>query len=131
LMPTFPRFLNVRDRVSVPVTVRNDTGRSGTFTVKCIGGRSRPPAAEAATATQSVAIPTGSEKTLYFPITAPERADELAIDITANGNGESAHASQRVAVRWDMPMETVEATGRFNEAAAIFRNEPLQQFVPG
>src|SRR5262249_17589568 len=26
VMPTFPRFLNVRDRVSVPVTVRKDTG---------------------------------------------------------------------------------------------------------
>ncbi len=131
LMPTYPRFLNVRDQVSVPVTVRNDTGREGRFTVKCSGGRSRPPAAASAAATQSIEIANGSEKTVYFPLAAPPQAGEVSIDITAAGNGETAKASQRVAVRWDMPVQSVESSGRFNEPAALFRNEPLQQFVPG
>src|SRR5207253_479770 len=97
------------------VTVRNDTGRSGTFVVKCSGGLQPTDGRLKPAATQSIVIPTGSEKTLYFPLTAPPEASEVSIDITASGNGESAHASQRVAVRWDMPMESVETTGRFNE----------------
>lgn len=119
LMPTFPRFLNVRDQISVPVTVRNDTGRKGKFTVRAAG------------ATQTVGIEQQSEKTVYFPIVAPSQPGEVNIEIVASGNGESAKSSQRVAVRWDLPMESVETAGRFNESSAMFNNAPLAQFVPG
>jgi uncharacterized protein YfaS (alpha-2-macroglobulin family) len=119
LMPTFPRFLNVRDQVQVPVTVRNDTGRGGRFVVRANGAQ------------LPADIPNGAEKTLYFPIQAPAAPADLAIEITASGNGESAKASSHVGVRWDLPAESVESTGRFNEQSALFRNEVLEQFVPG
>src|SRR5262249_51390247 len=119
VMPTFPRFLNVRDRVSVPVTVRNDTGRAGRFAVRALG------------ATQSVDIANTAEKTVYFPLTAPPQAGDVVVDINVSGNGETAKASQTVGVRWDLPLESVEITGRFTEPAALFRNDALKQFVPG
>src|SRR5262249_30594006 len=135
VMPTFPRFLNVRDRMSVPVTVRNDTGRKGVFTVTW-SGRLQPPGARRAEAglnpapTQTTDIPNGAEKTVYFPLTAPPQAGDVVVDINVNGNGETAKASQTVGVRWDLPLESVEITGRFTEPAALFRNDALKQFVP-
>jgi len=120
LMPTFPRFLSVRDQVKIPVSVRNDTGRAGRFDVQLNGAPSR----------QQVDIPNGIEKTLYFSINAPQQPGDVTLDITANGNGESAHASGHVGVRWDLPIESVEDAGRFNERSAMFRNDVLRQFQP-
>ena len=136
LMPTFPRFLSVRDQVSVPVSVRNDTGKAGKFDVRVSvipseRSESRDPhrAADASTSL-GMTLANGTEGTLFFPITAPQQPGDLAIDITAKGNNESAHASSHVAVRWDLPIESVEDTGRFNETSAMFRNDVLQQFQP-
>ena len=134
LMPTFPRFLNVRDQVSVPVTVRNDTGRAGTFVILSEAKDLSRPGGDPSPSSRlrmTAEVANGAEKTLYFPLAAPAQPGEVSIDITASGNGHSAKASQRVAVRWDMPMESVEITGRFNERSALFRNDALQQFVPG
>jgi uncharacterized protein YfaS (alpha-2-macroglobulin family) len=119
LMPTFPRFLSVRDQASIPVSVRNDTGRAGRFVVQAAGGR------------QQVDIQNGIEKTLYFAITAPPKPTEITIDITANGNGQSARASAHIPVRWDLPIESVESIGRFNESSALFRNDSMKDFVTG
>ena len=132
LMPTFPRFLSVRDQVQIPVSVRNDTGRAGRFEVELNGApASAGESAKAgAPSRQHIDIPNGIEKTLYFSINAPQQPGDLAIDIAAKGNGESAHASAHVGVRWDLPIESVEDTGRFNERSAIFRNDSLQQFQP-
>jgi uncharacterized protein YfaS (alpha-2-macroglobulin family) len=133
LMPTFPRFLNVHDQVSVPVTVRNDTGRAGSFVIlseaKDLSRAGDP--SPSARLRMTASIPNGSEKTVYFPLTAPPQAGEVVLDITVSGNGETAKASQSVGVRWDLPLESVESTGRFNESSAVFRNNALQQFVPG
>ena len=118
LMPTFPRFLSVRDQAQIPVSVRNDTGRAGRFEVALNGAR------------QNIDIPNGIEKTLYFSINAPQQPGDVAIDITAKSNGESAHASGHIGVRWDLPIESVEDIGRFNERSAVFRNDVLQQFQP-
>src|SRR5262249_12258976 len=94
VMPTFPRFLNVRDRVSVPVPVRTDAGRAGRFAVRALG------------ATQSVDIANTGEKTVYFPLPAPPQAGDVVVDINVSGNGETAKASQTVGVRWDLPLES-------------------------
>jgi len=118
LMPTFPRFLSVRDQVSIPVSVRNDTGRAGKFVVDASGSR------------QQVDIPNATEKTLFFPLNAPQQPGDVVVDITVKGNGESAHASSHVAVRWDLPIESAEDIGRFNESSAMFRNDVLTRFQP-
>jgi uncharacterized protein YfaS (alpha-2-macroglobulin family) len=132
LMPTFPRFLNVRDLVSVPVTVRNDTGRTGAFVILSEAkDLSRRDPSRSAPLRMTENIKHGEERTVYFPITAPSQPGDINIEINASGNGESAKASQIVAVRWDLPMESTEISGRFNEASALFRNDALEQFVPG
>jgi uncharacterized protein YfaS (alpha-2-macroglobulin family) len=118
-MPTFPRFLSVRDQVSIPVTVRNDGGGNGRITVALNASRLQAD------------IPKSTERTVYFPLQAPAQPGDLVLNITASGNGESAKSSATIPVRWDLPMETVEDAGRFTEPAALFRNDVLQQFTPG
>jgi uncharacterized protein YfaS (alpha-2-macroglobulin family) len=140
LMPTFPRFLSVRDQVSIPVSVRNDTGRAGRFTIRVIPSErseSRDPHRIAGdpsislAMTQAADLPNAAEKTLFFTLKAPQQPGDVAIDITANGNGQSAKASGHVGVRWDLPVESIEEAGRFNESSALFRNGALNQFQPG
>lgn len=142
LMPTFPRFLNVRDQISVPVTVRNDTGKPAHVSVVLNmdlgsqpafpGDSPRPASAHTVQVGKLVAdIPNGAERTVYIPLQATPQPADLALTVTATGNGQSAKASATIPVRWDLPLETVEDSGRFNEPAALFRNDTLQQFVPG
>jgi uncharacterized protein YfaS (alpha-2-macroglobulin family) len=128
LMPTFPRFLSVRDQVSIPVGVRNDTGRAGRFTIRAEGSLD---SLRSLGMTQTLDLPNASEKTLFFTLKAPQQPGDVAIDITANGNGQSAKASAHVGVRWDLPVESIEDSGRFNEPSALFRNGALDQFQPG
>jgi uncharacterized protein YfaS (alpha-2-macroglobulin family) len=160
LLPTYPRFLNVRDQLSLPVTVRNDSGRQGrmTVTLRCgsVGsaiptvipsaardlnrrhGGGDPSLALGMTGTGAgpavtlaADVPNGGERTLFFPLQAPSLPGDLTINITAAGNGQTAKSSATVPVRWDAPLESVEDAGRFNEPAALFRNETVAQFVPG
>ncbi len=119
LMPTYPRFLSVRDQISIPVTVRNDSGKPGRITVALNNSRLQAD------------IPTSAERTVYFPVQAPAQPGDLVLNIAATGNGQSAKASATIPVRWDLPLETVEDSGRFTEPAALFRNDVLAQFTPG
>src|SRR6185503_16808911 len=70
-------------------------------------------------------------KTVYVPLDAPPQAGEMTIDIAVAGNNESAKAAATLPVRWDLPIESIETTGRFNEPSAQFRNDTMQQFVAG
>lgn len=127
LLPTFPRFLSVGDELSIPVSVRNDTGRDGRFTIAAVVTTANGPQVKK----ELVDVPKGAEKTVYLPVKAPALPGEMKIDLTASGNGESAKASSSIGVRWDRPLESVEQTGRFSEEAALFRNEIVAEFVPG
>jgi uncharacterized protein YfaS (alpha-2-macroglobulin family) len=120
LMPTVPRFLNVRDQVSIPVTVRNDTGKAGRFMVTLRGP-----------APMTVDIPNAGERTVYFALQAPAQPAAMALEITATGNGHSAKASATVPVRWDLPMESIHDSGRFGVPATLFTDTALQQFQAG
>ncbi|MCU1230614.1 MAG: hypothetical protein JWO97_3498 [Acidobacteria bacterium] len=120
LLPTVPRFLSVGDQVSIPITVRNDTGRAGRFSVELTGA-----------VRQQLDLPNATEKTAYFTLTAPHQPGEIVFTATASGNGEKSSAKFDVPVRWDLPLETVEVAGPFTENAATFRPELVKPFVPG
>src|SRR5205823_5942682 len=83
LTATPPRFVAVGDQVSVPVTVRNDTGRDGKFLVTpsvsegpggAGGATTRPPRPLA-----PLGVTNGSEKTIYVPLQTPAQPGEITL----------------------------------------------------
>lgn len=113
LTVTAPRFLAVNDAASLPVTVRNDTGRSGRFAVN----------------RTTLDLANGTEKTIYLPLRAPATPQELTIDVNASGNGEKASASVTIPVRWGQPIESVDSGGAIMQPVAVFGDD-AKAFVP-
>jgi uncharacterized protein YfaS (alpha-2-macroglobulin family) len=109
---TPPRFVAVGDQVSVPVTLRNDTGRAGKFAIN----------------TTSIDIPTGMEKTIYLPISIPPQPGQVDLTINASGNGESASTTLTIPVRWPLPPESDEQSGAFAQNAAF--SDDVKTFMP-
>ncbi|PYQ58151.1 MAG: hypothetical protein DMF53_20985, partial [Acidobacteria bacterium] len=64
LLPTLPRILSFGETLQVPVTVRNDTAKPGTIQV----GLTAQGAVQIEKASQSIDIPVGRERTVYFTV---------------------------------------------------------------
>ncbi|MDX1997950.1 MAG: alpha-2-macroglobulin family protein, partial [Thermoanaerobaculia bacterium] len=99
LLPTAPRVLSFGEELSVPVTVRNDTGRAGTFRVAL--GVEGP--ATAQSASTDLEVPDAAERTAYLGLTTGETSGAVRLRITAEGNGERAKSTIVVPVRPDLP----------------------------
>ena len=112
LTATPPRFVAVGDQVSVPVTLRNDTGRTGKFAIN----------------NQSLDIANGTEKTIYLPIAIPPQPGQIDLNVSASGNGESAKATLTIPVRWPLPPESDEQAGSFAQNAAF--TDDAKTFMP-
>jgi uncharacterized protein YfaS (alpha-2-macroglobulin family) len=112
VLPTYPRILSFHETLSVPVTVRNDTGRAGAFKVGlAVGGPVQLDPATVAKMRESVAIASGQEKTLYFTVRTGGVPGEARFDASAEGNGERTHASESVGVRADLPPASAGESG--------------------
>jgi len=100
VLPTLPRFLQLGDRLEVPVTVRNDTGRDGEIEVEVAweapGGAKR-------SETARLTVADGAEGTAYVPITMGEIPGVLPFTVTAKGNGERTRARASVPLRPSLP----------------------------
>ena len=59
-------------------------------------------------ATQSVEIPNGREKTVYFTVKTGGASGNVRFTVTAAGNGERSRSTTNVGVRPDLPEITVE-----------------------
>lgn len=113
LTATPPRFVAVGDQVSVPVTLRNDTGRAGKFVVNG----------------QPLDVANTTEKTIYLPLQLPPQPGQIDLTINASGNGESASTKITIPVRWPLPPESDESSGAFAQANAAFSDD-AKTFVP-
>lgn len=113
LTATPPRFVSVGDQVSVPVTLRNDTGRGGKFAVNG----------------QQLDIANNTEKTIYLPLKTPPQPGQIDLALNASGNGESASTTLTIPVRWPLPPESDETSGAFTQAAATFTDD-AKTFMP-
>jgi uncharacterized protein YfaS (alpha-2-macroglobulin family) len=108
LTPTFPRVLSFDETLQVPVTVRNDTPKAGAIQVQVAA--TGPVKVEGAAA-QSVEVPVGRERTVYFTVKTGAVAGDARFVVTAAGNGEQSRSTTGVPVRADLPPVTVEKTG--------------------
>jgi uncharacterized protein YfaS (alpha-2-macroglobulin family) len=107
LLPTLPRILSFGETLKVPITVRNDTGRAGTFQV----GLAAQGPVKVETAAQPATLENGRETTVYFTVTTGDAAGDARFVATAQGNGETTRSTTGVAVRPDLPPVTREQAG--------------------
>lgn len=114
LLPTLPRSLSFGESIQVPVTVRNDTGKNGTFQVKlALDG---PGKVAGDGPTRSVEVADGADATTYFTVETAAEPGEISFVLTAQGNGESTRSTGHVGVRSDLPPVTVGEAGALAEA---------------
>lgn len=107
VLPTFPRFLQLGDRLEVPVTVRNDTGRAGEIAVAL---RRDEEGGEELASTR-VTVEHGAEATVYLPLAAGEEPGLAHFLVTARGNGESTRSRVSLPVRPYLPPVSRVAAG--------------------
>ncbi len=137
LLPTLPRILSFSETLQVPITVRNDTGKGGPIQV---GLAVQGPAGIAGidgASTQSVDIPAGREKTVYFTVKTGSTSGSVTFLATAAGHGEKSRSSTEVGVRPDLPEISKEDAGGIAKSsmdlgvadADRFRAETLRRKV--
>jgi uncharacterized protein YfaS (alpha-2-macroglobulin family) len=125
VMPTLPRFVSTGDAFSLPVTVRNDTAKSGMFEVMAsVTGN----AALTSAAPQRVTIEKNREATVLFALRATTRG---AIDVAfrASGNGERGIAVAAIPVLPALPDATEEASGSIAKSMTLPAS-PAEHFEP-
>ena len=127
LLPTYPRFLSFQETAQLPVTVRNDTGKEGSFAVKL--------AAEGLVkvdgdATQTVTVAHGKEQTIYFTLQSGNRAGDVRFLLTAEGNGEKTRSTAELSLRADLPARTVERAGDITNETLELPADALAAFRP-
>ena len=128
LLPTFPRFLSLEETARIPVTVRNDTGGDGEFTVALTATgavAAQPPASVTAR------VAEGTEQTVYLQVTSAAEPGEARLDLVASGNGETTRAGVDLAVQPDLPVATDERLGNIAEASTTLEATATAEFRPG
>jgi hypothetical protein len=126
LLPTLPRILSLGETLQVPVTVRNDTGRPGTIQV----GLTAQGPVQIEKASQTVEIPAGRERTVYFTVKTGDAEGSVRFVATAAGNGEQSRSTTEVGIRADLPEMTLEDTGAVGAATLELAAKDLDRFRP-
>jgi uncharacterized protein YfaS (alpha-2-macroglobulin family) len=126
LTATPPRFVAVGDQVSVPVTLRNDTGRAGSFVIESRTDGERSPAGRGSRA--PLGMTNGTEKTIYLPLQIPPQPGQIDLTLNATGNGETASTTLTIPVRWPLPPESDETSGAFLQNATFA--DDAKTFMP-
>ncbi|HYC60735.1 MAG TPA: MG2 domain-containing protein [Thermoanaerobaculia bacterium] len=128
VLATVPRFVSTNDAFSIPVTVRNDTKKNGTFdvTVKLTGDASLT-----SNVTQRVAIDRNRETTVLFALHAAKNRGGIELAFTASGNGERGTASATIPVYPSLPDATDELSGSIASKTMTLPAPPPARFVEG
>jgi uncharacterized protein YfaS (alpha-2-macroglobulin family) len=127
LLPTLPRILSFGETLQVPVTVRNDTGRPGAIQ---IGLAAQGPVTIEKPAVQSIDVPVGREKTVYFKLKTGGVSGNVHFVATAAGNGEQSRSTTDVGIRPDLPEFTVEDAGAVNQATLDLAAKDADRYRP-
>ncbi len=115
------------DAADIPVTVRNDTGKPGTFTVSLTAAGP----ARVAEPTRSPTIAAGAAATVSFPVTAGEAEGVAELSVAVSGNGEASADTARLPVRSPLPPRTTVRSGALETASLTVPELVSGEFVPG
>ena len=127
VLPTFPRFLSFQETVQIPVTVRNDTGKEGTFSLLLAA---EGPVSIETKATQSLVIAHNAEKTVYFTLKSGDLPADARFTVTAEGNGENTITTGNLSLRADLPARTVEQVGNVTQETTTLALDDGDAFRP-
>lgn len=127
LLPSFPRFLAFGDVADIPVTVRNDTGKDGSFAVSLTA--TGP--ARVAEPAQHVAVAKGAAATVAFPVTAGDAEGVAEFAVAVSGNGERSADTASLPVRSPLPARTTIRSGALEAASLTVPELASKEFVPG
>ncbi len=136
LMPTFPRFLSGGDRIRVPVSVFNGTGKKRNFKVNLQADGPIQLLAENDSINDTVIlqgnsiqkhieIDTNKEDQLFFDVIAHDAVGIATFKLSVSRNGEEIqHAPVRLPVRSPAPPATITGQGILREG------EPAEFIFP-
>lgn len=128
LLPTLPRFLQPGEELEVPLAVRNDTGRDGSFRVEVRTEGPVTPAPEGSPLT--VEVPEGGEAVVYLPVRVGKETGTARFTFTAAGNGESTRAGAELSVRPILPAASRVQAGRLDARETAFEVPEDSPFRP-
>jgi alpha-2-macroglobulin len=127
VMPTVPRFVSANDSFTLPVTVRNDTPKAGTFEVTAaVTGN----ATLTTDGTQRVTIEKNREATVLFALRAARRGN-IDVAFRASGNGERGTAAAMIPVFPALPDATDELTGTIAGKSMTLPAPSVDRFEEG
>lgn len=127
LLPSFPRFLSFDDAPRIPVTVRNDTGRDGTFDVSLAA--TGPVTVQ--TALRHLSLASGGMETVWFPVVAGQAEGTAEFTVAVSGAGETSRDTVMVPVRSPLPARTSVRSGAMEAAMVTVPELASQEFLPG
>jgi uncharacterized protein YfaS (alpha-2-macroglobulin family) len=127
LLPSFPRFLSFDDAAKTSVTVRNDTGKDGAFTV----GLTATGPAKVDSPEQRVSIAKGGMATAVFPVTAGQTEGLLDCAVSVAGGGEASKDTVQIPVRSPLPPRTSVQSGAMETATLTVPELASAEFLPG
>lgn len=128
LMPTVPRFVSTSDTFSLPVTIRNDTPKNGTFEVTAdVTGN----ASLTTEKTQRITVDRSREATVHFALRASPNRGGIAVSFRATGNGERGVAAATIPVFPSLPDATDELSGTVADRTMALPAPPPGRFQVG
>lgn len=128
---TFPRFLSLDETIKIPVSVRNDVGQDAAFEVAL--DMQGPVSAN--DLSQSLEVPQGRERLVYFDVMTSENTGHLQAVVTASTqNGtETITGRETVAlpIRSPLPPKTLVQSGGLSNATTKLAVPESAAFVRG
>jgi len=126
LLPTVPRFLAPKDNFKLPVSVYNNTGKDGSFTVTM---KTEGPVSFAK-AKETVSIPSKKEAHLMFDGSVENAVGAASITVTASGNGQSTVDVTDLPVRPVNPLTIESGSGTIDPGKTVAVELP-GDYLPG
>ena len=110
-----PRFLAPGDSFRMPLSVYNETGRPGSFTVeaRCTGPISDPFTKEKFFVT-NFDMAAGEQKKILLAMKAEDNAGKAVVVVKVSGNGEKGSFTEELAIRPEKTLRTTTASGRLS-----------------
>ena len=127
VLPSLPRFMAFGDKAQAMLTVRNDTGRDGEFTVAV--NASGPVAVAGSPRTTRIAKAGTAQ--VPFELTAAAAEGLATVSLAVSGNGETTADTLTLPVRAPLPPRTSVRSGAMEAAALTIPELASGEFLPG
>jgi uncharacterized protein YfaS (alpha-2-macroglobulin family) len=127
ISPTFPRFVAVSDKFTVPVAVFNGTGKAGDFQLTMA---TNGPVSLISADQQNLSLKNREEKLVYFDLQAKNALGKGAFTLRAQGNRQTCEVKEELPVRPATPLTHELKSGSIT-AKTPLNITPAAHWLPG